>query len=94
MSVLATYTLRGSCENCARGRPIIVEWERRKAFGGPLSFAHDSNYLSVPSIDVDAVSLANAKLKNCHQKSTLSRLSRGSSVPMQSHGSLVFLPSS
>ncbi|GBP40019.1 hypothetical protein EVAR_19146_1 [Eumeta japonica] len=23
---------------CARGRPIIVEWERRKAFGGPLSF--------------------------------------------------------
>ncbi|GBP24946.1 hypothetical protein EVAR_12613_1 [Eumeta japonica] len=22
----------------ARGRPIIVEWERRKAFGGPLSF--------------------------------------------------------
>ncbi|GBP61718.1 hypothetical protein EVAR_89098_1 [Eumeta japonica] len=21
-----------------RGRPIIVEWERRKAFGGPLSF--------------------------------------------------------
>ncbi|GBP30693.1 hypothetical protein EVAR_75916_1 [Eumeta japonica] len=25
-------------ECCARGRPIIVEWERRKAFGGPLSF--------------------------------------------------------
>ncbi|GBP06226.1 hypothetical protein EVAR_101412_1, partial [Eumeta japonica] len=24
-------------EGAARGRPIIVEWERRKAFGGPLS---------------------------------------------------------
>ncbi|GBP07073.1 hypothetical protein EVAR_4483_1 [Eumeta japonica] len=22
--------------DAARGRPIIVEWERRKAFGGPL----------------------------------------------------------
>ncbi|GBP79567.1 hypothetical protein EVAR_52025_1 [Eumeta japonica] len=27
---------------CARGRPIIVEWERRKAFGGPLSFGDSS----------------------------------------------------
>ncbi|GBP85687.1 hypothetical protein EVAR_99809_1 [Eumeta japonica] len=26
----------------ARGRPIIVEWERRKAFGGPLSFGDSS----------------------------------------------------
>ncbi|GBP23930.1 hypothetical protein EVAR_17567_1 [Eumeta japonica] len=32
-----------TCEvNAARGRPIIVEWERRKAFGGPLSFGDSS----------------------------------------------------
>ncbi|GBP14746.1 hypothetical protein EVAR_9647_1 [Eumeta japonica] len=39
-------TSRGRCYStimcCARGRPIIVEWERRKAFGGPLSFGDSS----------------------------------------------------
>ncbi|GBP37397.1 hypothetical protein EVAR_16302_1 [Eumeta japonica] len=29
-------------KSAARGRPIIVEWERRKAFGGPLSFGDSS----------------------------------------------------
>ncbi|GBP29693.1 hypothetical protein EVAR_13616_1 [Eumeta japonica] len=32
-------------ESAAR-RPIIVEWERRKAFGGPLSFDYKSKLKS------------------------------------------------
>ncbi|GBP94571.1 hypothetical protein EVAR_70608_1 [Eumeta japonica] len=44
------YTCPGfrlKLENCcARGRPIIVEWERRKAFGGPLSRSVTHRYVT------------------------------------------------
>ncbi|GBP34079.1 hypothetical protein EVAR_94093_1 [Eumeta japonica] len=34
------------CICAARGRPIIVEWERRKAFGGPLSRSVTHRYVT------------------------------------------------
>ncbi|GBP26947.1 hypothetical protein EVAR_95733_1 [Eumeta japonica] len=39
---LYTDMTRPAKLRAARGRPIIVEWERRKAFGGPLSFGDSS----------------------------------------------------
>ncbi|GBP71411.1 hypothetical protein EVAR_44778_1 [Eumeta japonica] len=51
----------------ARGRPIIVEWERRKAFGGPLSFGDSSlRYRALHLFISDSQSQPN--LRRCHVK--------------------------
>ncbi|GBP49462.1 hypothetical protein EVAR_25676_1 [Eumeta japonica] len=36
---------------CARGRPIIVEWRGRKAFGGPLSRSNKQNGVIIINVD-------------------------------------------
>ncbi|GBP14576.1 hypothetical protein EVAR_93452_1 [Eumeta japonica] len=54
-------------ECCARGRPIIVEWERRKAFGGPLSFGDSSlRYRALHFFISDSQPQPN--LRRCHVK--------------------------
>ncbi|GBP41011.1 hypothetical protein EVAR_82971_1 [Eumeta japonica] len=57
----------------ARGRPIIVEWERRKAFGGPLSSV-THRYVTERYIFISD-SQPQPNLRRCHVKS--GRLRRG-----------------
>ncbi|GBP86960.1 hypothetical protein EVAR_64089_1 [Eumeta japonica] len=53
---------------CARGRPIIVEWERRKAFGGPLSFGDSS--LRYRALHFQSDSQPQPNLRRCHVKNS------------------------
>ncbi|GBP41575.1 hypothetical protein EVAR_34007_1 [Eumeta japonica] len=55
---------------CARGRPIIVEWERRKAFGGPLSFGNPvlrqaGDMCPQPDADPDQNNSVSAVCRSC-----------------------------
>ncbi|GBP79238.1 hypothetical protein EVAR_87333_1 [Eumeta japonica] len=55
------------CLAARGGRPIIVEWERRKAFGGPLSFGDSSlRYRALHLFISDSQSQPN--LRRCHVK--------------------------
>ncbi|GBP58082.1 hypothetical protein EVAR_39799_1 [Eumeta japonica] len=71
-SVTSTQRKQTNETSAARGRPIIVEWERRKAFGGPLSFGDSSlRYRALHFFISDSQPQPN--LRRCHVKTCYSR---------------------
>ncbi|GBP24384.1 hypothetical protein EVAR_19258_1 [Eumeta japonica] len=67
-----------------RGRPIIVEWERRKAFGGPLSFVAPESCVPLHIFDVCGTRTrrANRRLGSSSRRAGLSlKIEHKSLVP-------------